>query len=77
MPADATIVSALCPVLLLVQHLNRGVFPQLGNFTSVPYGLGDTAELPKNGAVFVKLELEQLRWKAVRANCLRLPLIAK
>ena len=72
MPADATIVSALCPVLLLVQHLNRGVLPQLGNLSSVPYDLGDTVELPKNGAIFVEPELEQLRWKAVRANCLRI-----
>ena len=38
----------------------------------MPYGLGDTVELPKNGAVFVKPELEQLRWKAIRANFLRI-----
>ena len=68
---DVTIVSTLCPVLLLVQHLNRGVPPLLRNLSPVPYELSDTVELPKNGAIFVEPELEQLRWKAVRANCLR------
>ena len=62
---NATIVTALCPVLLLVQNLNHGISPSLRYFPLVPHQLDHPVKLPEHGRVMVYPEFEKFNGEFV------------
>ena len=58
---DATIIAKLCPIFLLVKHLNRCIFPLLRHATSPPHSDDDIVELSERVQFsFVGQDLQEL-----------------
>ena len=69
---NATIVTALCPVLLLVQNLYRRISLSLRYFSLVPHQLDHPVELPEHDRVMVYPEFEEFDREFVWSHCLRI-----
>ena len=67
---DTPLVATLCPILLLVEHLDDGVFSLLRN-VSPPQNANDDVEqsLPQS-EITVEGDLEQLDGNSIRSNSL-------
>ena len=68
---NATIVTALCPVLL-VQNLYHRISPSLRYFSLVPHQLDHPAKLPEHGRVMVYPDFEDFNRNFVLSYCLRI-----
>ena len=67
---NAATVTALGPVLLLVQILYRGISPSLRYFPLVPHQLDHPVKLPEHGWVKVYPEFEEFNREFVWSYCL-------
>ena len=65
---DAPVVSALCPVLLLVQDLNDRVTSPLGQFSFTPDPDDDLMELPEDCRVMVSHEFEEFHLEFIQSH---------
>ena len=73
---DASIVTALRPVLLLVQNNNRGIFPLMRYTSTPPYGDHNGVELLQDMAVTITIfilegDFKQSGRKLIESNSLR------
>ena len=67
---DTPVVAALCPILLLVEHVDDGVCPLLWN-VSPPLNANDDLEQSlSQGGFAVKGDPEQLHGNSIRSNSL-------
>ena len=69
---NATIVTALRPVLLLVQNLDHRISPSLRYFSLVPHQLDQPLKLPEHGRVVVYPDFEDFNRDFVWSHCLRI-----
>ena len=69
---NAAIVTALSPVLFLVQNLYHGISPSLRYFPLVPHQLHYQVKLPEHGRVMAYLEFEEFNREIVWSHCLRI-----
>ena len=67
---DTPVVAALCPILLLVKHLDDGVFPLLWNISPPPNANDDVEQSLSQGGITVESDLEQLDGNSIRSNSL-------
>ena len=69
---NAAVVTALGPVLLLVQNLYHGISPLLRYFPLVPHQLDHPVKLPEHGRVMVYPEFEEFNREFVWSHCFRI-----
>ena len=69
---NTTIVTALCPVLFLVENFYHRISPSLRYFSLVPHQLDHPVELPEHGRVMVYPEFEEFNREFVGSHCLRI-----
>ena len=69
---NATIVTALCSVLLLVENLYHRISPSLRYFSLVLHQLDHPVELLEHGRVMVYPEFEEFNREFVWSHCLRI-----
>ena len=66
---DTPAAAALCPILL-VEHLDDGVFPLLRNVSPPPNTNDDVEQSLSQGGITVEGDLEQLDGNSIRSNSL-------
>ena len=69
---NATKVTVLCPVLLLVQNLCRRISSLLRYFSLVPHQLDHPVKLPEHGRVMVYPKFGEFNREFVWSHCLRI-----
>ena len=68
---NVPVVTALCPILLLVEYHDDGIFPLLRHLTPPPPNTSDDIEQsPAQGGITVEGDLEQLNGDSVRSDSL-------
>ena len=67
---DAPVLAALCPILVIVEYHDDGIFPLLRHLAPRPNTNDDIEQSPPQGGITVEGDLEQLNGDSVRSDSL-------